>query len=71
MKIHPVIFIAQLEPALSTEDPCHRQRNQEPPPVVDDEPDKGGKPYEIERLLEKKMVRGKAQYLVKWKDYGN
>ena len=70
MKIHPVISVAQLEPALSA-DPYHRQWNPEPPPVTDQEPEKPGKPYELERLLEKKTMYGKPHYLVKWKDYGN
>jgi chromobox protein 1 len=27
--------------------------------------------YEIEKLMDKRVVKGKVQYLVKWKGYGD
>ena len=71
MRIHPVVSIAQLEPVPDGSDPYHRPFNPEPPAVTDTEPEKPGKPYELERLLEKKTMYGKPHYLVKWKDYGS
>ena len=64
INIHPVISIAQLEPTSATEDPYQRPRNINPPHVVETED-------EIEVLLNKREVRRKTQYLIKWKGYGN
>ncbi len=64
MTIHPVVSVVQLEPGSKDEDPYGRPRNINPPHVVETED-------EIEILLEKRISRGKVQYLVKWKDYGN
>lgn len=69
MAIHPVVSIAQLEPAPPENDPYGRTRNIDPPPVAaenDEAPE-----YEIERLVGKRTVRNRLQYLVKWKGYGN
>ena len=78
MRIHPVISIAQLEPAPDpSEDPYQRTPKQPPPPVeeeVDDNPEltkKQFKPYEIERLLDRRGEGEKAKYLVKWKGFGS
>ena len=76
MKIHPVISVAQLEPAASGPDRYGRKINLEPPPVVNeneaDQVGKDGKPYEVERVIEKRVSeKGKISYLIKWKDYGN
>jgi hypothetical protein len=69
MKIHPVISIAQLEPATPGSDPYERGGNRDPPPVF--EAGSKAPSYEIERLLDKRVARGHAYCLVKWKDYGN
>ena len=71
MKIHPVVSIAQLEPVPPGEDPYHRPRPTEPPAVTDADRPPGS--YELEKLVERRVnVRtGKAEYLVKWKDYGS
>ena len=29
----------------------------------------GGEVYEVEKILEKRMKKGKAEYLIKWKGY--
>ena len=73
MNIHPVISIAQLEPAPAPEaDPYQRPRQQEPPPVTTESPDDEAPHYEIERLLGRRFVgRNRLRkYLVKWKGYG-
>ena len=69
MKIHPVISVAQIEPAVDpTEDPYHRLPP--PPGPVEEEDDNPVNPlYEIERFLDKEP--GKDRYLVKWKGYGH
>lgn len=36
----------------------------EEPAVVEEEEE-----YEVERVLEKRLVRGKVQYLIKWKGF--
>lgn len=75
MRIHPVISIAQLEPASDqSEDPY--SRTQPPPPPVEEDSNTDPElakypPYEIERLLERRGTGNSTQYLVKWKGYGN
>lgn len=79
MKIHPVISIAQLEPALDqAEDPYSRTPVQPPPPVEEDlneslDPTYTAKfpLYEVERLLDRQGTGSNVKYLVKWKGYGN
>lgn len=72
MRIHPVISIAQLEPAAPGQDPYNRTVDREPPPVEEeDSPLARQAPhYEIERLLDRRDTRNETQYLVKWKNYG-
>ena len=80
MRIHPVISIAQLEPASDrSEDPYSRTPAQPPPPVEEENESEKLDPeftakfplYEIERLLGKRGSGSTAKYLVKWKGYGN
>ena len=61
MKIYSMISVAQLELARSTSDPYERTQ-QSPPPVKEDDLTNL---YEIETLLNKRVSRGKTQYLVK------
>ena len=73
MRIHPVVSVAQLEPAQTVPDPYGRKRNDEPPPIEEEEaPTDGSGRYPIEALLQKRISdSGKTQYLVKWERYGN
>ena len=66
MQIHPVVSVAQLEPAPKGEDPYHHLPPP-PGPVEEDDPHPANLLYEIERFLDKEGER----YLVKWKGYGN
>lgn len=66
MRIHPVISIAQLEPAPKQPDRFNRMRTTEPPSVVE-----GGDVFEVEHILGKRMSRKETQYLVKWFGYGD
>lgn len=68
MKIWPVVSVAQLEPTPEGNDPYRRLRPTNPPPVEDE--DRLSDSYEIEKILEKRIVRGKPEYLLKWLDYG-
>ena len=71
MKIHPVISIAQLEPAPVGEDPFHRPPvNDEPPAVEMEFPEENPDQYEVERIADRRKVRRHFKYLVKWKGYG-
>ena len=69
MSIHPVISIVRFEPAPDEPDPFGRTDDRDPPPVraEDDEAPE----YEVERLIRKRLVKNRLQYLVKWKRYGN
>ena len=72
-RIHPVISIAQLEPAPKGEDPYDREKPTHPEPVS--EFSKEWHDYEVEKLLGhrmKKYGRGKpiSEYLVRWRGYG-
>ena len=72
MGIHPVISIAQLEPAPKTSDPYNRIKFANPPPVVETEGQTTERQtsgqqsdvYELEAVLGKRTSRNKLQYLV-------
>ena len=71
-KIHLVILVVRLEPAINPmEDPYQRLRLEHPGPV---EPEDNVKPtrdhYGVEKLLSKRTGQGQTQYLVKWLGYG-
>ena len=70
MRIHPVISVAQLEPAHG-EDPYGRVVNEEPPPITDEDGAIYDDEYVIERLLNKEVTdAGRTKYLVKWRGWG-
>lgn len=68
MKMNPVISIAQLEPLPASPDPYNRQRHKPVMPVVTDNQLTDNK-YYVKRLLDKRIVQDKTQYLVKWLHY--
>src|SRR5437879_2574283 len=61
MKIHPVFHVSLLERYLESEIPG---RTQSPPPpvIVDNEVE-----YEVEEILDSKLMRNRLFYLVRWK----
>ncbi len=66
-----MISVAQLEPAATTvaggaSDPYGRRINPEPPPIHNESDD-----TEVDRILKKRITRGKLECLLKWKDWGN
>lgn len=74
-KIHPVFTVAQLEPVPDPAlDPFKRPRLDYLPSVFIKGDTDNSKSYEIERLLNKRILRkGRGfaiEYLVKWKGYG-
>lgn len=78
-KIHPVISVAMLEPAPKEYDPYHRSRPEGQPVTDMEDPDVKDR-YEIEKLIDRRVVKAKGrgskdkepevEYLVKWKDWG-
>ena len=75
-KIHSMFSVAQLEPSPSPQkDPFNRPRPTNPPPVFVEGDTEKSKSYEIDRLLNKRVIkRGRDQsieYLIRWKDYGS
>ncbi|KAK4232658.1 hypothetical protein C8A03DRAFT_39772, partial [Achaetomium macrosporum] len=76
MNIHPVISVAQLAPAPSGDDPFGRVVPP-PGPVEDSQSDRSdtdsepGESYEVEIVLQHKLVRNKYKYLIKWKGWGH
>ena len=71
MKIHPVIFIAQLKSATSGTDSYERAVGRNSPSVEKENSHSEASHYEVERLLDKRMSRNQPQYLVKWLSYDN
>lgn len=77
MRIHPVVSIAQLEPAKS-DDPYNRSQHDDPGPVeetIDTSTGPGDptQPYEVERVLGKRPggKSGVPSYLIKWRKWGH
>jgi hypothetical protein len=76
MAIHPVISVAYLLPSPLGSDPF--ERDVPPPgPIEDshsgsssDDPETGDD-YEVEVIVDHKLVRGAYKYLIKWKGWGN
>jgi hypothetical protein len=74
MGIHPVISVAHLSPTPPGDDPFNRDT---PPPGPVEDSQSGssdsepGEDYEVEAILQHKLVRGKYKYLIKWKGWGN
>ena len=63
-KIHRVFHVNMLKPYSSSAIP---NRHQAPPPPIEIE---GEEEYEVEKIQDSRIYRGKLQYLVKWKGYG-
>jgi len=63
-RLHPVFPVVKL--MLAPQDQFGRHNKPPPPPeIVDDE-----EHYEVEKILDSRLYRGKLQYLVKWKGFG-
>ncbi|SLM41435.1 Ribonuclease H-like domain [Lasallia pustulata] len=74
-KIHPVISVAQLEPAPKGSDPYEREDRPSDPPAVE-EFNSEWHDYKVEKLVgrrDRKLGKGKkiTEYLVRWKGYSS
>ena len=66
-QVHPIFSVTLLRPY--DDDPiteCQEHHPPPPPPVVRD----GIEEYEVEKILDSWIFRGKVEYLVCWKGYG-
>ena len=63
MKVHDVFHVSLLEKV--SPDNFNRQPIALPPVVIDSQEE-----YEVEKILNSKLVRNKIKYLVRWKGYG-
>jgi len=66
MKTHPVFHVSLLKPYQHSPDEFARPT---PPPPAIVESDTGREEYEVETILDKRIIRKKTQYLVKWVGY--
>ena len=66
LRIHPVFHVSLLQPWHSdTEFPEHVEQQYQPPPIVAED-----NQYTLEALLDKRICRGRTEYLVRWEGYG-
>ena len=65
MKIHPVFHVSLLKPYHPS--PSDFERPTPPPAIIIPETDH--EEYEVETILEKRTLRNRPQYLVKWLGY--
>ena len=64
-RTHPVFSVVLLHPY--EEDPIvERHSLPPPPPIIQD----GIQEYEVEKILDSRIFRGRLEYLVRWKGYG-
>lgn len=63
LRIHPVFHISLLKPYKESEE--FLRATPPPPTILTD----NTKEYEVETILDKRILRGKTQYLVKWAGY--
>ena len=64
LKIHPVFHVSLLKPYKESDE---FEREIRPPPVFITEDNQ--EEYEVEKILDKRIIRKKPQYLVKWLGY--
>jgi len=64
-RIHPVFHVSLLDPYQENRIEGRRQLVPEPPEIVE-----GEEEYEVEEILDSKIVRKKLLYYVDWKGYG-
>jgi hypothetical protein len=65
LKIHPVFHVSLLKPY--QESPRNFERPTPPPAIFI--PETNTEEYEVETILDKRILRNKPQYLVKWVGY--
>ena len=65
MKIHPVFHISLLKPYQSS--PTDFEKPTPPPAIVIPETDH--EKYKVKTILDKRTLRNRPQYLIKWLEY--
>jgi hypothetical protein len=65
MKIHPVFHISLLKPYHPS--PNDFERSTPPPAIIT--PESNHEEYEVETILDKRILRNRPQYLIKWMGY--
>ena len=68
MKIHPMIFIVQLKSITSSSDSYDRNFVFDSSIVLNEHANIDALFYEIERLIDKRIIKDKIHYLIKWKN---
>ena len=64
-KLHPVVHVSQLKKYKHTSS-LSNKHSPPPPEIVE-----GKEEFEVEKILDKRKRYNRAEYLVKWKGYGN
>ena len=64
-KLHPVVHVSQLKKYKRTS--ILSEKHSPPPPEIVE----GKEEFEVEKILDKRKRYNRAEYLVKWKGYGN
>ena len=64
-RTHPVFSVVLLRPYEKDAIP-ERHSSPPPPPIIQD----GVPEYEVEKILDSRVFRGRLEYLVRWKGYG-
>jgi len=62
VKIHPVVNVSRIKQYI---DQVDRQRKETPQPVIVE----GKEEWEVEKILNKRKIRGKNKFLVQWKGF--
>ena len=65
MRIHPVFHVSLLKPYHPSPSDFERIT----PPPAEFIPNTNQEEYEVETILDKRVLRGKTQYLIKWMGY--
>jgi hypothetical protein len=65
--LHPVFNVVKLLPAPDDPIPGRKTETPLPPTLIEDT---GEEHYEVERILDSRLLRNKLHFLVKWKGYG-
>ena len=68
MKIHSMIFIAQLKSIISLFNSYNQNFVLDSSIVLNEHANIDAFFYEIERLIDKRIIKNKAYYLIKWKN---
>ena len=63
-KVHPVFNVVKLRPYIEENIPGRRKAKPRPPALIEDVEE-----YDVEEILDSRIIRNKLHYLVKWEGY--